>query len=66
MKMKTVCEKCGSRDIEYLGQRRCFCRKCNSETASKDVVVETPQERVRRAVYSTGNRWAIENFEATH
>lgn len=27
---------------------------------------ETPQERTRRAVYATGNRWAIENFEATH
>lgn len=27
---------------------------------------ETPQERTRRAVYATGDRWAIENFEATH
>ena len=27
---------------------------------------ETPQERTRRAVYATGNHWAIENFEATH
>ena len=27
---------------------------------------ETPQERMRRAVYATGNRWAIENFEAPH
>lgn len=25
---------------------------------------ETPQDRTRRAVYATGNRWAIENFEA--
>lgn len=23
-------------------------------------------ERTRQAVYATGNRWAIENFEATH
>lgn len=23
-------------------------------------------ERTRRAVYATGNRWAIENFHATH
>ncbi len=23
-------------------------------------------ERTRRAVYATGNRWAIENFNATH
>ena len=27
---------------------------------------ETPQERTRRQVYATGNKWAIENFEATH
>lgn len=26
----------------------------------------TPQERRRAAVYATGNKWAIENFEATH
>ena len=26
----------------------------------------SPQERTRAAVYGTGNRWAIENFEATH
>ena len=25
-----------------------------------------PQERTRAAVYATGNKWAIENFEATH
>lgn len=26
----------------------------------------TPYERCRNAVYATGNRWAIENFHATH
>ena len=25
-----------------------------------------PYERTRAAVYASGNRWAIENFEATH
>lgn len=25
-----------------------------------------PAERTRHAVYATGNKWAIENFEATH
>lgn len=25
-----------------------------------------PQERVRNAVRATGNKWAIENFNATH
>lgn len=27
---------------------------------------ETPYERTRRQVYATGNKWAIENFHATH
>ena len=26
----------------------------------------TPYERTRSAVYATGNKWAIENFNATH
>ena len=26
----------------------------------------TPYERCRNTVYATGNRWAIENFNATH
>ena len=26
----------------------------------------TPYERTRAAVYATGNKWAIENFHATH
>lgn len=26
----------------------------------------TPQERTRSAVYATGNKWAIENFNDTH
>ena len=26
----------------------------------------TPYERTRAMVYATGNRWAIENFNATH
>ena len=26
----------------------------------------SPYERCRNAVYATGNRWAIENFNATH
>ena len=26
----------------------------------------SPYERARAAVYATGNKWAIENFNATH
>lgn len=27
---------------------------------------EGPAERTRRAILATGNKWAIENFNATH
>lgn len=27
---------------------------------------ETSYERTKRQVYATGNKWAIENFHATH
>ena len=66
MRMKTVCAHCGSSNIEYIGNNRCHCRKCNEERDTKDLGIETPYERTRHAVYATGNKWAIENFEATH
>ena len=66
MREITVCAKCGSKDIEYLGKDRCYCNKCESEQNSRDKYIESPYERTRRAVYATGNKWAIENFNATH
>lgn len=66
MRTKTVCAHCGSSEIEYLGNDRCYCRKCEAEHGTRDKVIETPYERTRREVYATGNRHAIENFEATH
>lgn len=66
MRVITVCSKCGSKDIEYLGNDRCYCHNCEAEQESKDKIIESPYERTRRAVYATGNRWAIENFNATH
>jgi hypothetical protein len=66
MRQITVCAKCGSKDIEYLGRDRCYCNNCKSEQDSRDKYIESPYERTRNAVYATGNRWAIENFNATH
>lgn len=66
MREVTVCSVCGSGEIEYLGNGRCFCKKCNKETETRDKIIETPYERTRRQVYATGNKWAIENFNATH
>lgn len=66
MRMRTVCGKCRSKEIDYLGNDRCYCYRCGSEQESRDEIIESPYERTRRAVYATGNRWAIENFNATH
>jgi hypothetical protein len=48
--------------------------ECKSEVREADATPEprkrpahaSPYERTRAAVYSTGNKWAIENFHATH
>lgn len=66
MRCITVCNECGSKNIEYLGNDRCYCNQCQKECDSRDKYVETPYERTRRQVYATGNKWAIENFNATH
>ena len=47
------CEKLG---IPYQGGR-------SSHTYGRK---PTPYERTKAAVYASGNKWAIENFEATH
>ena len=66
MRMTSICRECGSKNIDYLGQGRCYCPDCNKETEARDVIIESPYERARRKIYATGNRWAIENFNATH
>lgn len=66
MRIRTVCGKCRSKDIDYLGNDKCYCHRCKSEQESRDEVLQSPYERTRATVYATGNRWAIENFNATH
>ncbi len=66
MRCITVCAECRSQDIKYLGNNRCYCNKCGRETDSRDKYIESPFERNERRVYATGNRWAIENWRATH
>ena len=66
MREITVCKVCGSKDIDYKGRNKCYCNNCKKETDSKDIYVQSPYERTRSCVYATGNRWAIENFNATH
>lgn len=66
MRIKTICAHCGSNDIEYIGNDKCFCFTCKEERETKDVNIETPYERCHNSVHATGNKWAIENFNATH
>ena len=66
MRMITICNECKSGNIDYLGNDKCYCNECKKETESTDKIIESPYERTRRQVYSTGNKWAIENFNATH
>lgn len=66
MRAITICAKCKSGNIDYIGHDKCYCHECKSEQDTLDKFVMTPYERTRAAVYATGNRWAIENFNATH
>ena len=38
------------------------------QTQNRKTIRKTtdPYQRTKAAVYSSGNKWAIENFEATH
>lgn len=49
-----ICPDCGTREAIEDMQKHCGSKK------------ESPAERTRRAVAATGNRWAMENFNATH
>lgn len=48
----------------------CDCHKRPQKKAEAQARPMTrpmsPYDRVRAQVHATGNRWAIENFEATH
>lgn len=67
------CPKCGRGFPKLLALSRTdnktmICDECGTREALGAVPPRTmsPQEKTRAAVYATGNRWAIENFNATH
>lgn len=80
MKYKlTVCDNDGSITYEYdkaeqiiqkLENLKLFEAEEEEEREKANKQTQTtrlsPYERTRNAVYATGNRWAIENFNATH
>lgn len=52
-----------------LVKRECMDSRCGDYERANDFSPSyrmTPYERTRAAVYATGNKWAIENFHATH
>lgn len=73
------CPRCGKEKERLLALSRTdnktmICDDCGTAEALEDYFTgnikpirkSTPYERTRAQVYATGNRWAIENFEATH
>lgn len=68
-----LCPKC-KRDFPRLlalsrvDNRTLICDECGTVEALAAVpaCVMSPQAKARAAVLATGNRWAIENFGATH
>lgn len=77
MGWKYICRDCGTDkydDIIYVGRKATGiddsyheyqCVKCGSYNIREEYIPH-PAERRRAAVYATGNRWAIENWNATH
>lgn len=67
-----ICPSCGQTYTEPLALSRKdnetdICPSCGMMEALTAMPRRMgPAERTRRAVYATGNRWAIENFNATH
>jgi hypothetical protein len=70
-----LCKKCGSLRFgencsnescseHYKTDERVLSEMLNEK--AKHIVRSTPYERTRATVYATGNKWAIENFNATH
>lgn len=69
-----ICPRCKMQFERLLALSRkdnktMICDQCGTLEALEDyqrTIKKTPQERTREQVYATGNKWAIENFEATH
>lgn len=68
-----ICPMCGRRYTEPPALSRAdnatdICPECGMMEALASIPRrrEGPAERTRRAMLAIGNRWAIENFNATH
>lgn len=68
-----ICPKCGRSFERLLALSRIdnitmICGECGTMEALESFPhgVLSPQERTKIAVAATGNKWAMENFNATH
>lgn len=68
-----ICPACGRMYTDYPAlshrdNKTEICPDCGTREALEDFYEHRPdpRERTRRAVEATGNKWAIENFNATH
>ena len=69
MRMVSYCAECGGKNFDYIDgthYERGYCHDCEKEVEIIDKFIMDPYDRTRAAVYATGNKWAIENFNATH
>lgn len=61
---------CKAKDCMYY--KKCICKSecmdfcCGDYEPREPQRRMTPYERTKAQVYATGNKWAIENFHATH
>lgn len=75
MKEVRVCPICNKEYSDYPALSRRdnqteICPECGLQEALMAISVKKPRmshyDRTKAKVYATGNKWAIENFEATH
>ena len=59
-----ICDDCGVKEV--LDDAGIGEKDPKRQGILEAVRRASPYERTRAAVYATGNKWAIENFEATH
>ena len=60
-----ICDECGTKEVlDAAGLTE--GSSIRSAILSCIGRGSTPQERTRAKVYATGNKWAMENFNATH
>lgn len=68
--MRLICKDCIHKNEDCVTTHDDRCDNFDSIRISPEIKKQfrrqTPYERTRAAVYATGNKWAIENFNATH